>query len=299
MNIFFEKSIKPKKKFEILGIYTAIDKICDSEFDFTGESHPFWEFLYVKEGTVKVIEEENTYVLCEGAMICHAPGEFHRIKSVGGTSAHIYVLTVEHKGELPESIGKGVFELSLDMREQYEKCFAQLYYMCSEKGRNRSNHDLLCSSNASASFKETGNPNRIGQEGLSRLTVFLLTLSHLNANETMVFTSQRAQEYGKIALTMQRTVCDALSIDDFAAMHHVSKSYITKLFKSYAGEGPMKYYSRLRLSKIQKLLLDGISLPEIVDIMNFSSLAYLCAFFKNKCGVSAIEWLNTTRAMSI
>jgi quercetin dioxygenase-like cupin family protein len=95
-------AVQPKLQFEISGIYTAVNKKCEAGFVFTGESHPFWELLYVKNGMVEVIEDEKTYVLYEGDLICHAPNEFHRIKSAGGTTPRIYVLTLLHSGILPE-----------------------------------------------------------------------------------------------------------------------------------------------------------------------------------------------------
>lgn len=294
MSTYFKTSVKPKKHFEIVGIYTAINKICDSDFEFFGESHPFWEILYVKDGTLEVIEDENTYLLYGGTVICHAPNEFHRIKSVTDGS-HIHVLTVDVVGALPDGIKGGVFALCAQERESFEKCFAQLYYMCAEKGRNQIANGGACVSNISSPLSEVGNPNKIGYEGLLRLTVFLLSLARLTANDRMISTSIRAREYGKIVSTMQKGVCDNLSIDEIAAIHHVSKSYVTKLFKTHAAEGPMRYYSRLRIAKIQQLLLDGLSLSEIAELMHFSSLAYISAFFKNRCGISATEWLERVR----
>ncbi|MBQ2794166.1 MAG: AraC family transcriptional regulator [Clostridia bacterium] len=291
MNTFFTDSIRPKKRFEIHGIYTSIDKACDTGFEFNGESHPFWELLYVKDGVVEVIEEENTYVLYGGTMICHAPGEFHRIKSVKGAGARIHVLTIDHSGVLPENIKNGVFALPLELRAEYEKCFAKLYYMCYEKDRNKIGNSDACSSNAAPPSREAGNPNKIGHEGLARLTVFLLSLANISANEEMLSTSRGAAEYSRIVSVMQDGVDDCLSLEQIAQIRHVSKSYVTKLFKSYAGEGPMQYYARIRIARIQSLLLGGYSLSEIAEKMGFSSLSYLSAFFKERCKISASEWL--------
>ncbi len=294
MNTFFNKPIQPRKKFDIIGIYTSIDKKCEPGFVFSGESHPFWEILYIKSGMVEVVEDEKTYILYEGNLICHAPNEFHRIKSAGGTAPHICVLTIQNTGSLPEAISNGVFALLLDMREQFEKCFKQLFFLCHERGGHSSYHNDQCSSD-NLFLTEVGNPDKIGHEGLARLTVFLLTLSYMSANSSQISTSHRAREYSRLVATMSEKIYSGLTLDRIAEIHHISKSYITKLFKSYAGEGPMKYYSRLRISKIQELLQNGMSLSDIVEKMNFSSSAYLSSFFKEKCGLSPSEWLKSVK----
>ena len=295
MSMFFEKSIKPKRHFEILGVYTSIEKKCENCFEFLGESHPFWELLYVKKGMLEVVEDENTYVLYEGSIICHAPGEFHRIRNIGEASAHILVLTLDTIGALPDNVKNGVFALTKELRELFEESFRSLFYMCYEKGRTKSPHAQVCSSDVDAAPENLGNPNKVGEEGLASLTVFLWKLSKQKVNDTLISTDRRAREYSKIVSTMSDNISENLSIDEISALHHVSKSYVTKLFKAYAGEGPMKYYARLRLTKIQNMLLSGIGISKIVEDMNFSSAAYLSSFFKEKTGLSPMEWLGRAK----
>ena len=86
-------SLKPNSKFTITGIVNAIQKNPDSSFSFVGESHPFWELVYVRRGALEVIEREEKYILGEGELICHAPDEFHRIKSTDGTMPSFSVIS--------------------------------------------------------------------------------------------------------------------------------------------------------------------------------------------------------------
>lgn len=56
-------------------------------FEFKGESHNFWEFLYVDKGTVAVRADDTWTTLYTGDIIFHSPNEFHAIKSIGKESA--------------------------------------------------------------------------------------------------------------------------------------------------------------------------------------------------------------------
>ena len=48
------------------------------EFNFAGESHNFWETLYVLDGSVCVSANEKVYNLSEGDIVFHEPLELHK-----------------------------------------------------------------------------------------------------------------------------------------------------------------------------------------------------------------------------
>ena len=52
------------------------------DFVFRGESHDFWEFMYVDKGSVIVQGGEHQFTLHAGDIIFHEPNEFHAIRSV-------------------------------------------------------------------------------------------------------------------------------------------------------------------------------------------------------------------------
>ena len=51
------------------------------DFVFQGESHDFWEFLYVDKGTILVTAGETEYKLNTGDIIFHKPNKISRISS--------------------------------------------------------------------------------------------------------------------------------------------------------------------------------------------------------------------------
>ena len=116
----------PAAPFRILGLHTAFDMHWDSAFDFHGESHDFWEIVTVISGEVEIVEDGKVYTLDAGQMILHSPGEFHRIKSAGGTNPNVWIISLIHQGELPDSLGRGVFLLSPEQAEEYRALFSLL-----------------------------------------------------------------------------------------------------------------------------------------------------------------------------
>ena len=63
------------------------------DFVFKGESHDFWEFLYVDNGTVSVRSDEHWLTLNTGDIIFHKPNEFHAIRSIGKKSPNLVVMS--------------------------------------------------------------------------------------------------------------------------------------------------------------------------------------------------------------
>ena len=68
-----------------------------------------------------------------------------------------------------------------------------------------------------------------------------------------------------------------------------------KLFRTYAGEGAMSYYARLRAAEIKRLLDEGRSVAETAELMNFSSSSYLSTFFKKQTGMTPSEYTERNR----
>lgn len=265
--------------FRIKGIYTAYDNHWDSSGVFQGESHDFWELVTVLSGQVEIVEDDNCYVLGGGMMICHAPDEFHRIKSAGGTSPRFLVMTFRHEGELPCGLRDGVFNLDSGLVEEYLRIFDPIreFYQNSTSDIKRG-----CTPR-SAGFAE--------RESVLHLEHFLLRLSQMDASEENRSMSVSAREYRSLVRVLGDRVFDNITLSELARERHISESYVKKLFRTYAGEGFTCYYSRLRIGEIRRLFDAGESVSSVAEMMNFSSCAYLSAFFKKHTGMTPSTYI--------
>ncbi len=265
--------------FRIKGIYTAYDNHWDSSGVFNGESHDFWELVTVLSGQVEIVEDDNCYVLGEGMMICHASGEFHRIKSAGGTSPRFLVMTFRHEGALPRRLCDGVFSLDGELVEEYLRIFYPIweFYLAS------------C-----AAIKRGEVPPAGGQterESVLRLEHFLLRLSRMDVSEENRSMSVSAREYRSLVRVMTERVRENITLSELAKARHISESYAKKLFRTYAGESFTCYYARLRIGEIRRLFDLGETVSSVAETMNFSSDAYLSAFFKKHTGMTPSEYI--------
>ena len=68
-------SYKVNELFEIKEFYTFFDEVFVKDFHFAGESHNFWECMYIEEGSICITADEHVYNLGKNEMIFHKPME--------------------------------------------------------------------------------------------------------------------------------------------------------------------------------------------------------------------------------
>ena len=65
----------------------------DKNFYYDGESHDFWEMVYIDSGNVKIKANNREYSLKQGEVIFHKPNEFHTIRTDNDAAANVFVIS--------------------------------------------------------------------------------------------------------------------------------------------------------------------------------------------------------------
>lgn len=240
-------------------------------FNFDGEKHNFWEIVYVTDGKIEVTEDEKVYVLGEKDIIFHAPDEFHRIRSIENTCPRVLNVSFRANGDLPEFLKNGVMHLSSALHEEYTDIVSMLQSWKLHRNENA---------------EKTINLFEIS----CRLSAFFMRLIRESKTKESLSSSVGARTYSSVVEMMHKEIYNNLSIEDFAKKNYISVSYIKKLFNHYAGISPKSYYSNLRISEAEKLLLSDIPISDVAEKMNFSSSSYFTLFFKSQTGYTPMQY---------
>lgn len=95
------ESIYVKRKMQYVLNTSRIITIYYYEFDknyaFGGESHDFWEMVYVDKGEVTVICEKGEIPIKRGEVIFHYPNEFHDIMANKVVAPNVFIISFECK----------------------------------------------------------------------------------------------------------------------------------------------------------------------------------------------------------
>lgn len=254
--------------FRVTGILSAHDFHWDNRFVFHGESHHQWEMVCVLDGQVEVAENENIYLLQPGDCICHAPMEFHRIRSTGETHPHVLVMSFAHEGTLPARLSDGVFSLTPQEVDRYTKLFYRIQ-----------------------AFYDQQEPDAYAAAQTAfALSLFLISLSQKPIRSDSRSHSRSTAEYRLLVRTMTECLMENASLHDLSLRTGVSISAMKKLFRNYAGMGPKTYYLHLRGGEALRLLKAGMPLQQIAETLNYSSVNYFSMCFKRQFGIPPGEY---------
>ena len=259
------KLVPINNAFEIEGFYTAIRFNWGKSFVFNGESHNFWEAVFVESGRIDVTEDDKAYTLSEGNIIFHAPMEFHRIRSADGSEPRGFIFSFLASGALPDTVKSGVFNMDVVQRRIFDELREYIY-------------DFV--HNAPSPYS--------GMNAASLLKLFINKIAE-NPIAICNSTSRSALEYQRVTSFMAKNVCENLTLTDIALHTNISVSYMKHLFNLYAGIGPKKYFNLLRVKHASELLGSGYSVTDVSIMMNFSSPNYFSVFFKRYSGISPTQ----------
>ncbi|MBQ2719512.1 MAG: helix-turn-helix domain-containing protein [Clostridia bacterium] len=266
--------IPTEQEFFVTGLGRRVfDRVFGRSYAFAGETHDYWEGVYVEDGEIEVAERDEVYLMRSGDLLFHAPMEFHRIRAYGDTEPHVHNFSFSLSGHVPDKLADGIFALSPSRGEALLSLLRELRASVTEEGEAA---------------------GAVGAAG-HRLAAFLTELCGEGETRERLSTTSPANTYRALTRAMASAVCENATLPALAARCFVSVSYAKALFARYAGISPKAYYNSLRLGEARRLLLDGASVTEVSEALHFSSPNNLIRFFKREAGVTPLQYKNKAR----
>lgn len=273
------KPLYVKEQVHIDTLFSLFVERRQKGFHFPGETHDFWECLYVLEGTACVSGDDKVYELSSGDLIFHKPMELHKFYIDHENGATLLIFSFSMKGALEEYFKNKVFQLT----GEQQKIINELLDFIGEQSKKV---------NTPPSFRKEEQFLYIAQSQpfyLQRVVTYLHhlllslgdsgNLSHIStASDALVF--QRAVQY------MTEHIYEHPTVLEIAQYCFLSVSGLKRLFAKYAGISIHKYFLKLKFNTASKLLQDGMSVREVSEKLNFSSQSYFSISFKRETGIN-------------
>lgn len=267
-------------------------------FIFEGESHDFWELLYVDKGEIEVTADTSSFVLGQGDIIFHKPNEFHSVWANRKSGPNIIVVCFECHSETMRLFENKLFCLNDTERNWMAGILKHGFAAYTPPFDLPRVHDLI---------KREGAP--FAAEQLLRIHLELLLLSLAERAESgqslaesrglsLAAMERNEDELLKRALSyMEQHVHSDLTLDQLCARLHIGQSRLSELFKRKAGQSVMKTYKGMKIEAVKLAIREErFNFTEIAEQFGYTSIHTFSRHFKNAVGMTPSEYAKSVKA---
>lgn len=246
-------------------------------YNFHREFHPFWEMVYVTEGTLRIACQEKIYTMKPGDIIFLRPMELHRLWSVGDRSFQVLVIGFCASGSLLSQLKSTAFMLTQQQQDTMNALIQTLQQ---------------CFPHAQPQFLQFAaeKPEVYASElqiFVNTLENFLISLLHKpdlpQAKPQSI--SRSDQLYSRIVEELNASPDEWITARQIADRLHCSESQIKQTFARYSDMGIHKYLINLKISAAMQLLRQGYSVNDTSRHLGFSNQNYFSTVFKRETGI--------------
>ena len=270
------KPYKIENAINITEMYTLFTDEYDNTYVFSGETHDFWEFVYVIDGAIAVTADSRVYNLKNGDCIFHKPMELHKFNIASDNNTKLLIFSYKIEGEMADYFMDKVFHLT-----QYQSSIIkELMNVLKEQSTAEQGHNTI--TEYLEKFKKNKLFSQIVATHIHRLFLDLI----LYGSQTSPTLSEETTLFGRIVNYLDRHIYEYPNIEKIAKDNFISQSKLKRLFKKYSGMGVHTYFITMKMNIATKMLSDGYTVSEVASVLGFSSQAYFSKTYKKQFSIS-------------
>lgn len=270
-----------REQIRITDMYSLFQAHFHKGYAFPGETHNFWECLYVIDGEVCVSGNERVYNLSGGSIIFHKPLELHKFIVNGQEGADLLIFSYTAEGPLTAFLEEKVFRLS---QGQQEIIASMLSFI-------RSRNQQLCTSQtdshpgaAPSDLEPFLTSPTYSQMVATYLQQLMLSLAE-TGSVSSVSDAPDAVTFRHAISYLNSNIHRQPSVPELARFCSVSEAGLKRIFDKYAGIGIHKYLLKLKVNAAAELLQKGESVSSVAEKLGFNSQSYFSRAFRRETGV--------------
>lgn len=264
-----------------------------SSYRFAGESHNFWELLYVDNGTVQVVADDQQYSLSRGQLIFHAPGEFHALSANGVVAPNLVVI-----GFGCDCPAMAFFKNRLTFAGAAERALLariveESTAVFSTPLNDPTTTQLIRRSNAP-----------VGGEQLIANALEELLLRLIRQGESLPVPGQNISQQSNLTMVaiteyLNQRLDQPLTVDQICRDNMIGRSQMQKLFHEHTGGGVIEYFSNMKIKAARQLIREGhLNVTQISAKLGFQSVHYFSRRFKELTGMSPREYSDSVKMLA-
>lgn len=275
-----------KEQIKIRGFYSLFECEYDGSYSFTGESHNFWECVYVLEGSICASGDERVYDLSKNEMIFHKPMELHKFYITSENGARLFIFSFDIDGAMMDFFCGKAFRLTEEQSKLIRMLISFLREKVSDEILDKRDYMRMYIN----VFKRGDTYSQMTAIMLEQL---FLSFYENNAAAIAVNTPE-TEIFRKAVCIMNSEIGQCLTVSDIADRCHVSSTQLKRIFYKYSSFGVHKYYLKMKINSACIMLNEGMSISEISERLGFCNQNYFSTVFKRETGTAPMKYRKST-----
>lgn len=267
-------------------------------YRFEGESHDFWELMYVDKGRLRVDNGTGEHVLDQGGLIFQKPNDFHKMRALDNAAPNLIVISFES----PSPAVRLLEDKRLQVSEA-EKNLLVVIIREAQKNFYYGSNDSYIQGLVRKPEAPFGS-EQVVRIGLERFLIEVLRreMGATGAARTPPAASLRDTkdrlEVEDIIRYLEENSHRKLTLEMICKDLFLSRSYIQSIFKKYTDTSIIDYHGRLRVERAKELIRGGQhNFTQISEQLEFSSIYHFSRKFKETTGMTPSEYAQTVLGM--
>lgn len=265
-----------KEQIRITDMYSLFEVHYDNGYEFPGETHNFWECVYIIKGEALVSGNERVYNLAQGSIIFHKPLELHKFIVNSPEGARLFIFSFSAEGPLTAYLEEKVFELSDFQKGIMAELLAFLHA--------RTDQSSLAAGTPCSYLEPFHTQPTYPQMLASWLQQLMLSLVEAGAVSS-VSSAPDVLIFRNAISYLNSNIHRQPSVPEIALFCNVSQASIKRIFDRYAGMGIHKYLLKLKIKAAAELLQAGETVSNVAEKLGFNSQSYFSRAFRRETGL--------------
>ena len=267
-----------------------------SNYAFVGESHDFWEFVYVDKGEIVVTAEDKELPLKKGEMVFHRPGEFHSLRANRVVAPNLVIASFYCHSPAMEFFENRI----LTIGDKERSLMAKMVEEAADAFCSPLDDPMLLQMerNENAPFAA----EQIVAMCLEWMLIELLRRKGEQTTEkpsSLIREKSQNEFIDRVCQYLEDNISRRLTLSDVCRDNLVGRSYLQKIFREKTGGGAMEYFGILKIKKAKEMIREGShNFTEISTFLGYNSIHYFSRHFKKVTGMTPSEYASSVKVLA-
>ena len=263
-------------------------------YDQPGESHDFWELVYVDKGELVATAGGECCLLKTGELLFHCPNEFHALHIYEEKPANIIIISFCCESPIMKDLEHKILFLG----QQEKQCLSNIV--------KEAEHAYVHFDNIAPQVDlqlRADAPFACEQMIKSALEQLLILISRRNNSiecDSRIVPVNQLHQHAWVVRQVQEYIHEHynehITLEMLAAMQNISITQLKRIFREHTGSTVITYLTNFRLGEAKRMIQENdLNFTQIAEAVGYDNIYYFSTLFKKQTGMTLTEYSKSVR----